>query len=279
MLDATPALAPERAELLDLLRSLSPDDWDRPTECPAWTVKGIALHILGDDLSLLSRQRDESTDGITLYGKHHEGTGLAFRDMLDAFNEQWVTAAEFLSTRQLVQLLELVGEWSDDFYCHVGVETVAREPVGFFADLEPSAYWKVIAREYAERVIHQSQIRRALGAPDVHGEAVTWMARVVVHALALWLRDYEVPTGSTITSDWGVAGSWTWRRQADGWSVEEGATDTPSSRVSVAPDRVVALLTRGVSLAEVNAILTYGGADADLARNGLAIAAPLLANP
>src|SRR3954466_82630 len=107
-------LAPERAVLLELLRGMSADDWDRPTECPAWTVKGIALHILGDDLSLLSRQRDAATDGITLYAAHHPGMEL--RAMLDAFNEQWVTAAEFLSVSQLVELLALVGAWSDTFY-------------------------------------------------------------------------------------------------------------------------------------------------------------------
>jgi LysR family transcriptional regulator for bpeEF and oprC len=67
----------------------------------------------------------------------------------------------------------------------------SREPVGFFAESEPSPYWQVIAREYAERFIHQSQIRRAVGAPELDGELVTSAARVVVHALSAWLRDYE----------------------------------------------------------------------------------------
>lgn len=275
MIDASPALAPERAALLELLRSLSPDDWDRPTECPAWTVKGVALHVLGDDLSLLSRQRDGATDGITLYATHHPG--MAFREMLDAFNEQWVAAAEFLSVEQLVELLALVGESSDAFYTTVGLHTIAREPVGFFASTEPSPYWHLIAREYAERVIHQSQIRRAIGAPELGGEIVTWMARVVVHALAHWLVDYRVRDGATIAIDFGATGSWTWRRDASAWSVVEG-TDAPAARVTVAPDRVVALLTRGVSPAEANELLTIGG-DEQLALGALAVAAPLLANP
>ena len=41
-------LAPERATLCDLLRELAPDDWERPTECTAWTVRGFALHVLGE---------------------------------------------------------------------------------------------------------------------------------------------------------------------------------------------------------------------------------------
>jgi uncharacterized protein (TIGR03083 family) len=72
-IDLTPALRPERAELLALLRGLSADDWQRPTECPAWNVKGIALHILGDDLSLLTRQRDASIDSLTLFAERHPG--------------------------------------------------------------------------------------------------------------------------------------------------------------------------------------------------------------
>src|SRR4051812_34784821 len=58
----------EREELLNLLRGLDADEWEAPTECPAWSVKGIALHILGDDFSLLSRQRDEAPPGVVVDG-------------------------------------------------------------------------------------------------------------------------------------------------------------------------------------------------------------------
>jgi uncharacterized protein (TIGR03083 family) len=268
-------LAPERAALLELLHSMSPADWERPSECPAWTVKGVALHILGDDLSLLSRQRDAATDGITLYAAQHPG--IEFRAMLDAFNEQWVTAAEFLSVPLLLELLALVGESSDTFYNTVGLHTVAREPVGFFAATEPSPYWQLIAREYAERVIHQSQIRRAIGAPELDGEIVTWMARIVVHALAHWLVDYRMADGATIAVDFGAAGSWTWRRDADAWSAIEGV-DAPAARVTVAADRVVAMLTRGVSPAEASELVAVSG-DEQLALGAMAVAAPLLGKP
>ncbi len=44
--------------LLDLLRSLSPEDWRRPTVCSAWSVKDIASHLLDGDLRRLSAGRD-----------------------------------------------------------------------------------------------------------------------------------------------------------------------------------------------------------------------------
>lgn len=274
MIDLTSALAPERAALLELLSGLSGRDWDRATECPAWTVQQLALHILGDDLSLLARQRDSTPkQGLVLYGESHPG--LTFRELLDGFNEQWTTASTFLSPQLLIELLRLVGEWSDEFYRNIGLHTVSREPVGFFAQREPSPYWQVIAREYVERVVHHSQIRRAIGAPELQGEIVAAAALVIVHALAHWLVDYRPLDGATIGVDLGPAGSWTWCRGADAWSVSDGI-DAPDARVSVPNDSVVSVLTRGVSRTED--LLGVEG-DQQLASGAIAIVAPLLARP
>jgi uncharacterized protein (TIGR03083 family) len=274
--DVTSMLRPERAALLALLRGLSEADWEQPTECPAWNVKGVALHILGDDLSLLTRQRDASTDSLTLFATDHPGS--SFRALLDGFNEQWVVASRFLSTELVIEMLDLVGDWSESFYREVGLETTAREPVGFFAEAKPSPYWQVIAREYAERFIHQSQIRRAVGAPELDGELVTSVARVVVHALSAWLRDYEPAAASTIAIDFGSAGTWTFRREPDRWSVLDGVEAAPDARIEIAPERTVAVLSRGVRSGELAALITIAGDEA-LARGALDLVAPLLGRP
>src|ERR1051325_11868878 len=44
--------------LIELLTSLSPEDWNRKTVCPQWTVKDIASHLLGGECGILSRKRD-----------------------------------------------------------------------------------------------------------------------------------------------------------------------------------------------------------------------------
>ncbi len=275
--DMTPMLRPERAALLELLRSLSADEWERPTECPAWTVKGIALHILGDDLSLLTRQRDASTDSLTLFALDHPG--FSFRALLDGFNEQWVTASRFLSNELVIELLGLVGDWSDAFYRDVGLETTSREPVGFFAETEPSPYWQVIAREYVERFVHQSQIRRAVGASELDGELVTAAARVIVHVLAAWMRDYAPAVGSAIAVDFGAVGGWTLERAADRWGVlDAGADRAAAARIAVVPTATVAMLSRGISQDEVATLLTISGDDS-LARGAIDIITPLLGPP
>jgi uncharacterized protein (TIGR03083 family) len=272
-LDLTPQLRPERKALLELLRGLAPSDWERPTECPAWDVKGITLHILGDDLSLLSRQRDASTDSLTLFAIGHPG--LHFRQLLDGFNEQWVTAATFLSTELVIELLRVVGEWSDTFYEKVGLDTVAREPVGFFAADTPSPYWHLIAREYVERVVHQSQIRRAVGAPELKRPLVTSAARVVVHAMAAWFRDYTPERGSRIGIDFGRSDAWTWQRDADRWSVSEGIDASPHALIKVEPGRTAAFVSRGLAAHDVESVLVITGDEA-LARGALDIVIPLV---
>lgn len=169
MLDVTPILRPERAALLELLESLQSEQWALPTECPAYTVKGVATHVLGDDLSLLSRQRDDEVNGLLLLAADMPGTD--FRTLLDTFNDRWVSAARFLSPSVVIELLRVAGESTADFYETVDLSTPC-EPVGFFRSAgEQSPYWQAIAREYVERWVHHSQIRRAVGLPSLAEEA------------------------------------------------------------------------------------------------------------
>jgi uncharacterized protein (TIGR03083 family) len=153
---------PERRALVELLASLSPGDWTQPTECPAYSVKGIATHVLGDDLSLLSRQRDGAVQGLVYMAE--ELPGADFRMLLDAFNDQWVTTARFMSPVLLIELLRLTGEWTAGYYESVDPLSPG-EPVGLFGASpgSRSPFWQAIAREYLERWIHHSQIRRGLG--------------------------------------------------------------------------------------------------------------------
>ena len=153
---------PERDSLLELLAGLSADDWTQPTECPSYPVKGIATHVLGDDLSLLSRQRDSATQGLVYMSD--ELPGADFRTLLDAFNDKWVATARFMSPVLLIELLRLTGEWTAAYYESVDADSPG-EPVGLFGARRDSSspFWQAIAREYLERWIHHSQIRRALG--------------------------------------------------------------------------------------------------------------------
>jgi uncharacterized protein (TIGR03083 family) len=177
-------LRPERAALLATLEGLGRSDWDRPTECPAYSVQGIATHLLGDDFSLLSRQRDGAEPG--LFAVAAEMPGVDFRTLLDTFNDRWVAAAGFFSPALLVELLRLTGAWTADFYESVDPEAPG-EWVGLFGGGGAggsSPYWHSIAREYMERWVHQSQILRALGQPSLADEPFLSVGLEVVAAIA-----------------------------------------------------------------------------------------------
>ncbi|CAM01586.1 maleylpyruvate isomerase N-terminal domain-containing protein [Saccharopolyspora erythraea] len=61
-IDARPLFTPERARLLELLRSLERADW-REESVPGWTIRDLAAHVLGDDYGRISRDRDHHADG------------------------------------------------------------------------------------------------------------------------------------------------------------------------------------------------------------------------
>jgi uncharacterized protein (TIGR03083 family) len=189
---------PERDALLDLLASLSADDWTQPTECPAYPVKGIATHVLGDDLSLLSRQRDGAIDGLTYMTD--ELPEADFRTLLDAFNDKWVATARFMSPALLIDLLRLTGEWTAAYYESVDPDSPG-ESVGLFGASQDSSspFWQAIAREYLERYVHHSQIRRALALGSLADPLFLSSGIIVVAAIAR--MEPVIPTDPE--GDWG----------------------------------------------------------------------------
>lgn len=190
-----PAMWPERSALLAVLGSLDATEWQRPTECPAYTVHGIACHLLGDDLSLLSRQRDGSRSG--LFDVAADMPGADFRSILDAFNDGWVRATRFMSPRVLVDLLSVTGEWTARWYGTADPEGPGEYVPAFGGPGPTSPAWHAAAREFLERWTHQAQIRRALGRPSNEDTALLVAGAAVAARLAGWTAQApSTPGGS-----------------------------------------------------------------------------------
>src|SRR6187551_3423380 len=80
-------------KLIELLRSLHPEDWSRPTLAKQWTVKDIASHLLDGNLRMLSVIRDNYS-GNTPKGLN------SYQDLVDYLNQlntDWVIATKRLS--------------------------------------------------------------------------------------------------------------------------------------------------------------------------------------
>ncbi len=258
IVDVTGDLPAEREALLELLSDLAPKEWGAATECPAWTVAGVALHVLGDDLSLLARQRDAAMQGLVIFGESNPG--LTFRQLLDGFNEQWVAAAQFLSPPLILTLLEATGRWTAEFYRDVDAEQLG-EPVGLFAAQDASPYWQIAAREFLERWTHQQQIRRATARPKLRHEFLVPAGAVVAHIIAAHAGALDVEPGTTIVFAISGIQAWTIEVGPAESLVFLGAAASPTARLEVDADAATPMLSRGLTAPDLISKLRITGPD------------------
>src|SRR5712691_4582243 len=153
----------ERKQLLELFSELEPEEWEKPTICPGWTVKDIGLHLLGDDIGYLSRTRDSFSNPFFQNKDLHEWKGLV--QNINEANELWVKATARISPKLLIDLLELTGE---QFYDYMQtLDQMAKGGVVSWAGPDPAPVWLDSAREYTERWVHQQKIRDAVNKPGL----------------------------------------------------------------------------------------------------------------
>jgi uncharacterized protein (TIGR03083 family) len=89
----THLFSPERASLIELLSALAASQWQAPTVCPGWSVKDVALHLLGDDIDC------SPSAGMALPKPTRPARRLASRSWwpLDRLHQRWVEATRRVS--------------------------------------------------------------------------------------------------------------------------------------------------------------------------------------
>src|SRR5439155_16227441 len=137
--------------LLDLLRSLAPEDWEKRTVSPKWKVKDIAAHLLDTPLRGVAIGRD---------GYVAESPGINLPSDLAAYinrlNQEGVTVYGRLSPAVLIALMEVATILLAEY--HASRDPYALAPYGVsWAGEEKSANWFDTAREFTERWHHQQQ--------------------------------------------------------------------------------------------------------------------------
>lgn len=236
---------PDRAALVDLLRGLDAPQWDLPTVCEGWSVKDVALHILGGDLGNIAGRRD----GVWALQPEPGETMGAF---IGRINHQWVDAARRMTPRLIVELLEWSGPRLFDHLEQL-------DPMGTSGEVSwaapgPAVAWLDVAREYTERWLHQQHIRDAVGVPG-HRDA-RFLGPVIatfVHALPMALGGIDATVGSRLQVDVHGAGGGTWtvvrateEGPLGGWELRAGAEADPTASVSMDTDTAWRLLTLGL---------------------------------
>jgi uncharacterized protein (TIGR03083 family) len=239
--------ADERARLLDLLGSVHADDWSRPTPCPGWSVLGLASHLVGDDLSLLSRHRDDHFGTAPPDGVGPDG----FIAWLDALQDQWVQAARRLSPRLVVDLLAWMGPQLLDTMRRRDPSERSAEVSWAGPDAVP--VWLDQVRELSEYWIHRQQLLVALGRPaDLDAALLGPVLDGFRWAYPYRLGELLGDVGDTVTIVVTGAASATWFlvAGATGWRFADKPGSQTVGRLRMTTDQAWRLLTNNLPPSE-----------------------------
>ncbi|MFI6869672.1 maleylpyruvate isomerase family mycothiol-dependent enzyme [Nocardia sp. NPDC050406] len=118
-MDTRGMLTDERVELVELLRSLTDEEWEAPSLCAGWRVRDVVGHML--------------TDAVPL-GSY---VAIALRSgTVDRTNNALVRKSRSLSTAQLVDKLETMDGWFTKYLPRVALSDTfvhqqdIRRPLG-----------------------------------------------------------------------------------------------------------------------------------------------------
>jgi uncharacterized protein (TIGR03083 family) len=231
-------------ELIKLLNSLSPEEWNAPTIAKKWKVKDIASHLLDTTLRGLSVSRDnffgEKGEGIEDY----QGL-VAF---LNKLNMDWTSATARLSPQLLISLLKYYGKEFIDHLCTLDPEAPAVFSVAW-AGQETSPNWFHIAREYTERFLHQQQIRDAVGKQELMTREFFYpFIDIMIMALPYTYRNISAREGTTVsvivTSE--IGGRWNIIKRSTSWEFID-SVDQPDAMISMKPDTACKLFSKGIT--------------------------------
>ena len=149
------------AKLIQLLRSLTPEDWQAQTIAKRWKVKDVVAHLLDGNMRVLSIFRDQ------YFGEQPQSnsyTGLV--DFLNRLNADWVQAMKRISPELLILLHESTGRIFCDYLASLDPFGKSVFVVDWAGEKE-SKNWMEIARQYTEKWLHQQQIREAINKPGL----------------------------------------------------------------------------------------------------------------
>jgi uncharacterized protein (TIGR03083 family) len=230
-------------ELIQLLRSLTPGEWDLQTIAPAWKVRDVAAHLLDTALRKLSLVRDSCFVEAANIRSSEDLSALVNR-----LNREGVTVYRRVSPSVLIDLMQVACEQSAQF--HESLDPFA--PAAFavsWAGEAASLNWFDTARELTERWHHQQQIRLATNRPGIMTPDLYHpVLDCFVRGLPFLYRAVDAPLRTAIlleiSGDCG--GSWFLAREEPGWVLLTSFAGDFASRVTIPQDLAWRLFTKGI---------------------------------
>ena len=259
VIDTRRLFRPLCGDIVGVVRSLTPDDWMRPTMAGVWRVRDVVAHMIDTALRRLSFHRD----GARPPGRP-PATDAELIALINELNAAWVGAADRLSARVLADLYAYASAELCAFVETLELHDGALFPVSWAGESQ-SAQWLDIGREFTEVWHHGAQIREAVHAGPFPNAA--WLHAVLgiaMHALPHAYRDVLPRPGlSVVVNITGAAGgTWTVSHHADrAWDVEEGRGSAPTMTATLTDDDAWRLLFNASSIADARSRVRIDGDD------------------
>lgn len=242
-------LSPLHEELMQLLRGLTVEEWEKPTVAVPWTVRDMAAHLLDTDIRRLSYGRDHLVRDTAAPAPDSYEALVA---LLNCLTAEWVMAAKRISPPILMAFLDIVALQTHQFLQSLDPYVQAGVSVAWAGESE-SLTWFDIAREYTEKWHHQQHIREAVGAPLLTQRR--WLEPVLdtfLRGLPHTYRTVDAPDGTALLVDiTGEAGDrWTLRRTDGVWLLFRGLPEATTAHLRMDQDIAWRLFTKGISQEE-----------------------------
>lgn len=229
--------------LIELLRSLTPQDWEKQTVAPKWKVKDVAAHLLDTWLRRLTASRSRGTGESP---KIISGTDLV--SLINSLNAEGVRKHRQLSSGELIARMEITSRECAEYLQSLDPFAPAMFPVSWAGEDE-SANWFDTARELTERWHHQQQIRLAVEKPGImtrefYFPVLDCFMRALPHAYS------AVPAKNGTLAQFNVAGDcggrWYLLRGTETWKLVSSATREKVSETTIPQEIAWRIFTKGI---------------------------------
>jgi uncharacterized protein (TIGR03083 family) len=254
------------AHLVDLLRSLTPSEWELQTLAPAWTVKDVAAHLLDTQLRKLSVVRDGYAPAPPPQFTSNDEL-LAF---INRLNREGVEMYRRLSPAVLISMMEIASRENAEFHRSLDPMAQAEFSVSWAGE-GVSLNWFDTARELTERWHHQQQIRLATNRPGIMTRELYYpVLDCFMRALPFQYRDKSAGPGAhlrfNVSGECG--GSWYLYRDGDRWVQVDAPKGQQLSETTIPQEIAWRVFTKGIDRETAAAQVAVSG-DRDLGRHVL----------
>ncbi|MEP6677129.1 MAG: maleylpyruvate isomerase family mycothiol-dependent enzyme [Ferruginibacter sp.] len=232
-------------QLIELLQSLQPEEWNLPTLAKRWTVKDIAAHMLDINVRTLSFGRD----GLPVPPNENIKSYQDLVDYLNELNADWVKAMKRMSRQILLQLLEGGNRQHCEYLATLNPFDIAIFSVAW-AGQETSENWFHIAREYTEKMIHQLQIREAVGKPGLMTREFFYpFIDTLLCGLPHTYRNITAVDGTVIQISIAteIGGDWFLVRSNETWTLTKTLQQIIAAKITLTPETAWKLFSKGIS--------------------------------